>query len=107
VNPLRPIDLSWPFAVWGVDIVDILPKSPGGFMFLFIGIDTFTNWMDANPVVNITQEATVKFLKIIIYRFGVPKRVPTDNGNQFKGAKFLRCCVDFGIHHQPSSVAHL
>jgi hypothetical protein len=105
-NPLRPIDLSWPFVVWGVDIVDILPKSPGGFRFLFIGIDTFTNWMDANPVVNITQEATVKFLKSIIYRFGVPKRVPMDNGNQFKRAKFLRCCVDFGIHHQPSSVAH-
>jgi hypothetical protein len=29
-----------------------------------------------------------------------------DNGIQFKGAKFLRCCADFGIHHQPSSAAH-
>jgi transposase InsO family protein len=57
-------------------------------------------------VVNITQEAVVKFLKSIIYRFGVPKRVLTDNGTQFKGAKFLRCCADFGIHHQPSSAAH-
>jgi transposase InsO family protein len=62
--------------------------------------------MDATPVVNITQEATVKFLQSIIYRFGVPKRVLTDNRTQFKGAKFLRCCVDFGIHHQPSSAAH-
>jgi transposase InsO family protein len=59
-----------------------------------------------NPVVNITQEAAVKFLKSIIYKFGVLKRVLTDNGTQFKGAKFFRCCVDFGIHHQPSSVAH-
>jgi transposase InsO family protein len=58
-------------------------------------------------MVNITQEAAVKFLKRIIYRFDVPKRVLTDNGTQFKGAKFLRCCADFGIHHQPSSVAHL
>jgi transposase InsO family protein len=24
---------------------------------------------------------------------------------QFKGAKFLRCSTDFGIHQQPSSVA--
>jgi hypothetical protein len=34
VNPLRPIDLSWPFAVWGVDIVGILLMALGGFRFL-------------------------------------------------------------------------
>jgi transposase InsO family protein len=62
--------------------------------------------MKVTPVVNITQEAAVKFIKSIVYRFGVLKRVLTDNGTQFKGAKFLRCCVDFGIHHQPSSAAH-
>jgi hypothetical protein len=106
VNPLQPIDLSWPFAIWGVDIVGILPKALGGFRFLFVGINTFTKWMEAAPVVNITQEEEVKFLKSIIYRFSVPKRVIMDNGTQFKGAKFLRCCADFGIHHQPSSAAH-
>jgi hypothetical protein len=52
-DPLRPIDLSWPFAVWGIDIVGVLPRAPGGFSFLFIGIDTFTKWMEATPVVNI------------------------------------------------------
>jgi transposase InsO family protein len=62
--------------------------------------------METTPVVNITPEAAVKFLKNIVYRFGVPKRVLMDNGTQFKGAKFLRCCADFGIHHQPSSAAH-
>jgi hypothetical protein len=106
VNHLRSINLSWPFAVWGVDIIDILPRAPGGFRFLFVGIDTFTKWMKVTPVVNITQEAVVKFLKRIIYRFSVSKRVLTDNGTQFKGAKFLRCCADFGIHYQPSSAAH-
>jgi hypothetical protein len=105
-NHLRPIDLSWPFAIWGVDIVGILLRAPGGFRFLFIGIDTFTKWMEATLVVNITHESAVKFLKSIIYRFGVPNRVLTDNGTQFKGAKFLRCCADFRIHHQPSSAVH-
>jgi transposase InsO family protein len=62
--------------------------------------------MEAILVVNITQEAAVKFLQSNIYRFGVPQRVLTDNGTQLKGAKFLRCCADFGIHHQPSSAAH-
>jgi hypothetical protein len=61
-NPLQPIDLSWPFAIWGIDIMGILPKAPGGFRFLFVMIDTFTKWMEAMPVVNIMQEAAVKFL---------------------------------------------
>jgi transposase InsO family protein len=36
----------------------------------------------------------------------MPERVLIDNGTQFKGAKFLRCCTDFDIQHQPSSAAH-
>jgi hypothetical protein len=92
--------------IWGIDIISILPRAPGGFSFLFIDIDTFTKWMKATPVVNITQKAVVNFFKSIIYRFDVLKRVLTDNETQFKGAKFLRCCADFGIHHQPSSATH-
>jgi ribonuclease HI len=62
VNPLRPIDIYWPFVIWGIDIVGILPRAPGGFRFLFVGVDTFTKWMEVTPMVNITQEAAVKFL---------------------------------------------
>jgi hypothetical protein len=28
VNPLQPIDLSWPFAIRGIDIVGFLPRAP-------------------------------------------------------------------------------
>jgi transposase InsO family protein len=62
--------------------------------------------MEAMPVVNITQEVAVTFLQSIIYKFGVSKKVLTDNGTQFKGAKFIRCCTDFSIQHQPSSAVH-
>jgi hypothetical protein len=51
----------------------MLPKAPGGYRFLFIAIETFTKWMEANPIVNITQEVAVKFLQSIIFRVGVPK----------------------------------
>jgi hypothetical protein len=61
-NHLHPIDLYWPFAIWGIDIVDILSRAPEGFRFLFVGIDTFTKWMEATLVVNITQDAVVKFM---------------------------------------------
>jgi transposase InsO family protein len=62
--------------------------------------------MEAMRVVNITQDVAVKFHHSIIFRFGVPKWVLTNNGTQFKVAKFMRCCADFDISHQVSSAAH-
>jgi hypothetical protein len=73
-NPLRPIDIFWPFAIWGINIMVILPRAPGGFRFLFVTIDTFRMWMKVMPVVNIMQEAAVKFMQSIICRFGVPPK---------------------------------
>jgi hypothetical protein len=61
---------SWPFAVWGVDILGPFPKAIGGYRFLFVAIDKFTKWPEATPVVSITQGAVVAFLKSIICRFG-------------------------------------
>jgi transposase InsO family protein len=84
----------------------ILPKKLGGFRFLFVTIDTFIKWMEPMPVANITQDAVVKVLQSIIYNYGVPKWVLTDNETQFKGVKFAICCVDFGIKHQASIVVH-
>jgi hypothetical protein len=46
-------------------------------MFLFI---VFTKWIEVMPIVNIIQDALVKFLQSIIYRFGKPKWVLKDNG---------------------------
>jgi transposase InsO family protein len=62
--------------------------------------------MEGMTVVNITQDAAIKFLHNIIFRFGVPKWVLIDNGTQLKGTKFTSCCADFGFNNQASSAAH-
>jgi hypothetical protein len=76
---LQMIPPSWPFAVWGVDILGPFPRAVGGYHFLFVAIDKFTKWPKATPVVSITQGAVVAFLKSIVCRFGVPSRIITDN----------------------------
>jgi hypothetical protein len=45
-----------------VDILGPFPKLVGGYRYLFVAIDKFTKWLEATPVVNITQGATVAFL---------------------------------------------
>jgi ribonuclease HI len=85
---LQMIPPSWPFAVWGVDILGPFPRAVGGYRYLFVAIDKFTKWPKATPVVNITQGAAVAFLKSIIYRFGVPNPIITDNGTEFTSQIF-------------------
>jgi hypothetical protein len=60
--------------------VGVVLRASGGFRFLFVAIDILTKWIEAMPLVNITHDATVKFLQSIIYRFDVPKWVLTYNG---------------------------
>jgi transposase InsO family protein len=89
-----------------VDILGPVPRAVGGYRFLFVAIDKFTKWPEATPVVNITQGAAVAFLKSIVYRFGVPSRIITDNGNQFTNRIFQEYCEDIGTQLCFASVAH-
>ena len=75
---------SWPFAVWGVDILGPFPRAVGGYRFFYVAIDKFTKWPEVTPVVNITKKSAVAFLKSIVCRFGVPNRIIADNGTNSK-----------------------
>ena len=79
---LQMIPPSWPFTVWGVDILGPFPRAVGGYRFLYVAIDKFTKWPEVTPVVNITKKSAVAFLKSIVCRFGVPNRIIADNGTQ-------------------------
>jgi hypothetical protein len=103
---LQMIPPSWPFAVWGVDILGPFPRAVGGYRFLFVAIDKFTKWPEANPVVNITQGAAVAFLRSIVCRFGVPSRIITNNGTQFTSRLFQEYCEGIDTQLCFLSVAH-
>jgi hypothetical protein len=39
---LQTIPITWPFVVWGLDLVGTLQKAPGGFSYLLVAIDKFS-----------------------------------------------------------------
>jgi transposase InsO family protein len=43
------------------------------------------------------KQSTVKFIKSIIYRFGVLNRIITNNGSQFTSSGFQGYSEDLGI----------
>nr|AAN11192.1 Putative gag-pol precursor [Oryza sativa Japonica Group]AAP52005.1 retrotransposon protein, putative, Ty3-gypsy subclass [Oryza sativa Japonica Group] len=103
---LQTIPLSWPFAVWGLDMVGPFKRAVGGYTHLFVAIDKFSKWIEAKPVITITVDKARDFFINIVHRFGVPNRIITDNGTQFTGRAFKDFCEDFGIKICYASVAH-
>jgi hypothetical protein len=39
---LQTIPLTWPFVVWGLDILGPFPRAQGGYHYLYVAIDKFT-----------------------------------------------------------------
>jgi transposase InsO family protein len=103
---LQTIPVTWPFAVWGLDIVGPLQKAPGGYTHLLVAIDKFSKWVEVRPITNLRAEQAVTFFTDIVYRFGVPNSIITDNGSQFTGRKFLEFCDKFHIRVDWAAVAH-
>jgi transposase InsO family protein len=98
--------LSWPFAVWGLDILGPFPTAVGGYKYLYVAIDKFTKWVEAMPVAKIDKHSAVRFIRDITSRFGVPNRIITDNGTQFTSTLFGDYCEDLGIKLCFASPAH-
>jgi transposase InsO family protein len=106
MHALQTIPVTWPFAVWGLDIVGPLRKAPGCYTHLLVAIDKFSKWVKVPPITNLRAEQAMTFFTDIIYRFGVPNSIITDNGSQFTGRKFLEFCDKFHIRVDWAVVAH-
>jgi transposase InsO family protein len=100
------ITLSWPFVMWGLDILGPFPRVIGGYRYLYITVDKFTKWLEATHVVKINKQSTVKFIKSIICRFGVSNRIITDNGSQFTSRVFQEYYEDLDVQICYACIAH-
>jgi hypothetical protein len=106
VQALQTIPITWPFVVYQLDMVGPLRQAPGGFTHLLVAVDKFSKWIEAQPIVNVRSEEVVSCFTDIIYHFGIPNTIITDNSTQFTGKKFLNFCDDNHIRVDWSAVAH-
>jgi transposase InsO family protein len=83
-----------------------LAKSARGYTHLLVAIDKFSKWVEVRPITNLRAEQAVMFFTDIIYRFGVPNSIITDNRSQFTSRKFLEFCDKFHIHMDWAAAAH-
>jgi hypothetical protein len=78
---LQTIPLTWSFSCWGFDTLGPFPQGRGGYKFLFVAIDKFTKWIEAEPTREIKSYNAIKFIKGIFCRYGLPNRILTNNSS--------------------------
>jgi hypothetical protein len=98
-SALNPIIKPWPFRGWGIDLIgQINPPSSKGHKFVLLATDYFTKWVEAIPLKKVTSENMVEFVKEhIIYRFGIPQTITTNQGAQFVSLEFREFAESMGI----------
>jgi transposase InsO family protein len=73
---------------------------------MLVAVDKFTKWVEVAPVTTQDSTAAINFIKSIVFRFGVPYSIITDNGTNFTSKEFKSYCEGLGIKLKFASVAH-
>ncbi|KAF0929055.1 hypothetical protein E2562_015170 [Oryza meyeriana var. granulata] len=98
-TPLHPMIPSWPFDAWENDIISLIdPPSSGGHRFILAAMDYFSKWAEAVPLREVKSSNVINFLeRNIIYCFGVPHRITSDNAKAFKSQKIYKFMENYKI----------
>jgi len=82
-----------------MDVIDkIYLASSKRHSFILVATYYFTKWVEAEPLVSVTQEAMIKFIKYnIIYRFDIPESITIEQGTMFNWDKMGSFIQQFNI----------
>jgi hypothetical protein len=106
---MNSIVKPWPFRGWGLDFIgEIHPGSYKGHRFILVATNYFTKWTEAVPLRNMIHQEVISFLQEhIIYQFGVPQTVTTDQGPSFMSHQFREVVASMKIKMLNSSPYYL
>ncbi|CAG9093180.1 unnamed protein product [Plutella xylostella] len=95
------------FEVLSIDLFGPLPKAPTNEKWIFIVEDTASRWIEIFAIKEATATvcATI-LLNQIFLRYGLPRKISSDNGVQFISAVMQKLTYCLGIQHIFSPVYH-
>jgi transposase InsO family protein len=96
---LKPIIAHGPFQQWRLDFIgEINSSSLGQHRWILTTTDYFTKWIEAIPTRNTIDKVIMEFLEGYIFsRFGCPKKLITDNAQDFKSNSMIEFCKKYSI----------
>ena len=104
--PLSPILVVDLFDVWGIDFMEPFPSS-FGYIYILVGVDYVSKWVEAVPCRIVDHWVVLKFLKENIFsRFGVPKAIISDGGSYFYNKPFESLLAKYYVKHKVATPYH-
>lgn len=106
--PLRLIVVKAPFQQWGLDFIgEIKLTSSGKHWWILTTTEYFTKWIESIPCKLYFHTVVIIFLEEIMSRFGVPRKILTNNAKTFKAHQLVKIFQDNGIALSYSTTYYL
>ncbi|GFW58192.1 retrovirus-related Pol polyprotein from transposon 412 [Trichonephila clavipes] len=87
------------FETLAIDLFRPLPESKDGKRWIIIIEDCTTKWVELFALPNATaKECAITFIEEVLLRYGIPRRLISDNGTQFMSAVMQQICYLLSIH---------
>lgn len=104
-TPLNVLTSPWTFAMWGIDVIGLIELTTSNrHRFILVATYYFTKWVEAVSYAHVTKQMVTLFLKKeIIYRYGIPNNIITDNGSNRNNKMMKEIFKSFKIEHYNSS----
>ena len=98
--------ISKPWEVISVDLIE-LPRSARGFKYALVVTDCFSKFTLCFPLRKSTATKIVHHLENDIFLvFGVPKRIISDNGVQFRSREYTNLLSSYGVRKSFTALYH-
>lgn len=95
------------FETLSIDLFGPLPQSSEGYQWILIVEDVATKWVELFPVRRATADLCArKLVDEVLLRYGIPRRVISDNGPQFVGAIMQQVSLCLGFNQSLIPVYH-
>jgi hypothetical protein len=104
---LIPIPVGEPFELMGVDVLGPFPVSRQGNRYIVVFTEYLTRWPEAFAVSNQEAVTIAKLLaEQIVCRHGVPCKLLSDRGKNFRAELVAELCKILGINKRETTAYH-
>ena len=93
--------------IWGIDIVGPLNKTKEEYEYILVMVDLVSKYAETEAMKTInTEEFIEKFINRLIYKYGLPRTIITDNAGTFTSSLAQIIYKTFKVEHNRTSPYH-
>ncbi|VDL77978.1 unnamed protein product [Nippostrongylus brasiliensis] len=105
-SPVKVPLETWPAPTRVWDRIHVDLAGPMHDRYYMVVVDALSKWPEMDEMRTISAGETVKVLKSLFARYGLPQTIVSDNGTQFVSEQFKKMCEEGGISHIRTATYH-